>query len=168
MDCGVDDPDVLEFDHVGEKNANVSWLVYQGASARRVQSEIDRCEIVCVNCHRCRTAKRSRSWRHDPAVLRERSLTPGQRRNLMWIMGLLEAGECADCGENRLARLEFDHVGEKTGHVVSLARSGITLARLRAEVSRCELVCANCHRKRTRARLRAARRTRNTEDQRTA
>jgi len=58
LDCGECDPILLEFDHVrGEKYNNVSHLVGKGWSIDTIQKEIDKCEVVCSNCHRKRTAK---------------------------------------------------------------------------------------------------------------
>ena len=57
-DCGVSDYRVLEFDHVGlDKEFNVSTGV-GSYSLDRMQTEIAKCEIVCANCHRIRTADR--------------------------------------------------------------------------------------------------------------
>ena len=58
-DCGEDNPDVLEFDHVtGEKRKNVSRLVHEGYSLRTIFYEIHKCDVVCANCHRVRTKSR--------------------------------------------------------------------------------------------------------------
>src|SRR4051812_49162509 len=61
-DCGEADPVVLEFDHlrdkvfaIGEALANFSW--------RRILAEIEKCEVVCGNCHKRRTARRAQSYR---------------------------------------------------------------------------------------------------------
>lgn len=58
MDCGEDDPRVLQFDHRDPttKTANISNLVGQGYSTARIQAEIDLCDIRCANCHARRTA----------------------------------------------------------------------------------------------------------------
>lgn len=82
VDCGQADPVVLEFDHLGEKSGNVSTLAFHGASKRRLDEELARCEVVCVNCHRRRTAVEVGSWRIDPHVLADRDLRPEQARNL--------------------------------------------------------------------------------------
>jgi hypothetical protein len=146
---------VLEFDHVRDKTANVSELVYAGVLPSRIEAEIARCEVVCVNCHRIRTARRGGSWRANPSLLD--SLAKGERRNMLWLRDLLRSATCADCGTGQLAVLEFDHVAGKAGHVGRLARDGVGLARLRAEAARCEVVCGNCHRRRTRDRHRLSR-----------
>lgn len=59
-DCGQTfDPIAMDFDHVrGEKNDNVGSMVARGVALDRIQAEIDKCELVCANCHRVRTADR--------------------------------------------------------------------------------------------------------------
>ena len=54
-------PYVMDFDHIrGKKKMAVSLFVRTSFSLDIVQAEIDKCEVVCSNCHRERTAKRSR------------------------------------------------------------------------------------------------------------
>ena len=58
-DCGEQDPVVLEFDHLRDKSFDIG----QALSYRNWQSildEIAKCEVVCANCHRRRTAQRRR------------------------------------------------------------------------------------------------------------
>ncbi len=65
VDCGTIDIRVLEFDHVrGDKAATISELWTGGHSIARIQSEIDKCEVVCANCHRIRTGDRAGWARH--------------------------------------------------------------------------------------------------------
>lgn len=59
-DCGELDPVVLEFDHVrGEKKANIANLLCSGGK-ETLRIELEKCDVVCANCHRRRTAKRRR------------------------------------------------------------------------------------------------------------
>lgn len=57
VDCGEDDPIVLEFDHLRDKKFSISEGL-QGRRWQDVLDEIAKCEVVCANCHRRRTATR--------------------------------------------------------------------------------------------------------------
>ena len=57
-DCGVQyDPWVMDFDHLRDKKFDVSTAA-QNLSKEVVLAEIEKCEVVCANCHRQRTHKR--------------------------------------------------------------------------------------------------------------
>lgn len=64
VDCGESDIVVLEFDHLRDKVADVSVLARGGYSVEAIKREIDKCEVVCANCHRRRTAKRADTYRY--------------------------------------------------------------------------------------------------------
>lgn len=150
-DCGEADPNVLEFDHVGTKRDHVSWLVWKGPSIEMLQEEISQCEVVCVNCHRRRTARRGGSWRASRRVdVNGGDRLPHERRAIRFVREHLLESRCADCGTNELAVLDFDHIGPKTARVMKLACDGYSLRRIQAEIDQCEVRCANCHRRRTR------------------
>lgn len=63
------------------------------------------------------------------------------------VVAYLEAHPCVDCGERDVAVLEFDHVEERRDTVGELLARGATAERLKAEFARCEVRCANCHRR---------------------
>jgi protein-arginine kinase activator protein McsA len=68
IDCGEDDPIVLEFDHVrGTKRENVSKLICDGLSWNVVENEIKKCEVRCANCHRRKTAKQLNYYIYTPS-----------------------------------------------------------------------------------------------------
>ena len=55
---------------------------------------------------------------------------------------------CSECGFNtHVAALEFHHLvpGEKEGCVGKLLREA-SMERLLAEIAKCKVLCANCHR----------------------
>lgn len=60
VDCGEDDPIVLEFDHVrGVKKFEISRAVNGSTrSWKSISAEIDKCEVRCANCHRRATRRR--------------------------------------------------------------------------------------------------------------
>jgi hypothetical protein len=62
-DCGFNShPAALEFDHLpGSTKVRAVSLLLMG-SLKIVFEEIDKCEVVCSNCHRIRTSNRDQ-WR---------------------------------------------------------------------------------------------------------
>lgn len=59
VDCGENDPVVLEFDHVGgtrQGGLTVADMIQRGYSFQRIVEETQECDVVCANCHRRRTA----------------------------------------------------------------------------------------------------------------
>jgi hypothetical protein len=58
-DCGNSYPYyVMHYDHLGDKEECVSILKAQGATKKRILKEIEKCELVCANCHAERTHQR--------------------------------------------------------------------------------------------------------------
>jgi HNH endonuclease len=148
-DCGLTDPAVLEFDHVGPKWMEVGKLVREAYRLSRIKEEIENCELVCANCHRRRTALRARAWRVDPEWRTKRCIRPLRRRNRLFLLEYLGSTPCVDCGEADPVVLDFDHVGTKRYGVVQLADRETSIASLEREIAECQVRCANCHRRRT-------------------
>lgn len=57
VDCGERDPIVLEFDHLRDKSFAIGPHLCR-RSWKAILREIRKCEVVCANCHRRRTAQR--------------------------------------------------------------------------------------------------------------
>jgi hypothetical protein len=62
FDCrisGKDHPEVLDFDHISkDKEFNISEFRFLTSSINKVKKEIEKCDMVCSNCHRIRTSRR--------------------------------------------------------------------------------------------------------------
>lgn len=57
-DCDGEFPTVcMDFDHLGDKEFNVGDLS-KASSISKLIAEIQKCEVVCSNCHRIRTNDR--------------------------------------------------------------------------------------------------------------
>lgn len=50
--CGEDHPASLEFHHTRDKKMNISRMVANGNGLDTLREEIEKCEIICANCHR--------------------------------------------------------------------------------------------------------------------
>ena len=143
-DCIKNFPSVcMEFDHVRPgKRMNLAGM--GNFKRKHVASEVALCEVVCCNCHRVRTFAR---------------LVPTTNKRLLTFrqkVAELKAAPCTDCGDCfHHAAMDFDHVrGEKFKEVSAMW--SYLWARVLEEVAKCDLVCANCHRLRTQARLQKA------------
>lgn len=60
VECGVNYPYyVMDFDHLeDDKDFHISQHTKITRSLERIKEEIDKCEIVCSNCHRKRSHQR--------------------------------------------------------------------------------------------------------------
>lgn len=75
-----------------------------------------------------------------------------QRRNTrrQFVFDILkDCGGCIDCGEANISTLQFDHVkGKKIANVSWLVKNS-NLNKIKKEILKCQIVCANCHAIRT-------------------
>lgn len=70
--------------------------------------------------------------------------------NRLFLKELKESTPCTDCGRiYPYYIMDFDHKPDQVKYkeVAKLVTS--SLAKLKEEIAKCELVCANCHRERT-------------------
>ena len=58
VDCGEQNPILLDFDHLRDKRCNVSKLVYSSCSLDTIKREIIKCVVRCTNCHRLKLHKK--------------------------------------------------------------------------------------------------------------
>ena len=60
VDCGENYPYwILEFDHLKDKNFTIAQFRSTTMSLEVVKEEIEKCDVVCSNCHKNRTFNRS-------------------------------------------------------------------------------------------------------------
>jgi hypothetical protein len=64
-----------------------------------------------------------------------------------------ETSGCVDCGIKNHIILDFDHLHDKKYNISRMIHDGFSWAAIKKEISKCEVVCANCHRIRTYNRL---------------
>lgn len=56
---------------------------------------------------------------------------------------------CVDCGEGDLVVLDFDHQFDKRMTISAMFRNSNSLEQIQREIDKCEVRCANCHRRKT-------------------
>ena len=67
------------------------------------------------------------------------------------VFEFLQGKSCVDCGENDWMVLEFDHKheNEKRKTISQMMLTAYSWNTIKKEIDKCEIRCANCHRRRT-------------------
>jgi hypothetical protein len=108
-------------------------------------------QSVCKGCNR--DYQRSHYQRNTETYKEKAAKTKKAARDLAchWIWDYFQEHPCADCGESDPVVLDFDHrdPADKVRDVSKLVAQGCRLARIQAEIAKCDVRCANCHRRRT-------------------
>lgn len=124
----------------------------------------------CKACDRARMQKK----RLNPAVKEQERLRmarwrerhPEQNRE-RWekshaekkqIIDEARKGGCVRCGESDLSCLDFHHRDRETKDADATGMRRFSLKRMLAEIAKCDVLCANCHRKHHRDEREALRR----------
>lgn len=107
---------------------------------------------LSYRCRRCNSEHLKRDYANNT----DRYLANARKRNkeyniekFKFIVKFLRDNPCVDCGEADLIVLEFDHLRDKKYTISTLLGSGHSMGLLKREIAKCEVVCANCHRRRT-------------------
>lgn len=68
-----------------------------------------------------------------------------------FLISYCKENPCVDCGEDDFLALDFDHIdrNDKVMNISKMVRAQFSLTKIKEEISKCEVRCANCHRKRT-------------------
>lgn len=131
--CGENTPCCLEFHHLRDKDALIPTLISNAVSVEKLQTEIDKCKVVCSNCHRkihCNKPPRDRMLKFKLAYKTK-----------------CETG-CYFCPEKYYACLDFHHLRDKVDTIGNMTKQKqYTLEDVQAEIKKCIVICSNCHRK---------------------
>ena len=101
----------------------------------------------CRDCRKVYDAARYGKLERERCREKSRAL---RKRNRDFVFAYLLEHPCADCGETDPVVLEFDHVrGEKEFEVTLRVNNGHSLSKIMGEIAKCDVRCANCHRRRT-------------------
>ena len=118
-----------------------------------------RCKVKGIrrsHCKACMSKHHKAYYKSSPTrririkeVKRERA-----RQNRLYVQGYLRTHPCVDCGEQDVVVLDFDHVRgvkhrrmRKSRGIRTLVHEGVSLKVLKAEIAKCDVRCANDHRR---------------------
>lgn len=82
-------------------------------------------------------------------LLKEKSIRKKDLKNLIkkYIMQFKLKNGCSKCGEKRWFCLDFHHKKDKLKNVSSMLSQAYSLQSVKKEMTKCDLLCANCHKK---------------------
>lgn len=159
QDCGGTFPPwVMDFDHrePREKKFSIAAGKVLLKSRAALLEEIAKCDIVCANCHAVRTYewvranKATLSWFAVGVSARIEEHRAYWKANTDLLAELRDV-PCLDCGQRfPFYVMQFDHRDRtQKRYTVSQMISRAGPKTILAEVAKCDIVCANCHRDRT-------------------
>ena len=104
-------------------------------------------------CKKCQQVYYKAHYRNNKEIYNRRRCerhrrirAEGRARLREYLVGKV----CIDCSESDPTVLELDHVrGKKVGTIGTLIHKGHTWRRIEEELGKCEVRCANCHRRKT-------------------
>lgn len=88
-------------------------------------------------------------WYRENKEIQYARIKANKKRLIDWISEYKKTLKCSKCPENHPAALDFHHRNpeEKEGRIADLANKGWSVKRLMSEIEKCDVLCANCHRK---------------------
>jgi len=69
----------------------------------------------------------------------------GVKKRTQFIMDYLKNKKCVDCGEANPLVLQFDHQRDKIKSVMHMVAHNYSLKKIKKEITKCQIRCANCH-----------------------
>lgn len=124
-------------------------LKEQGKRYKEI-SQILNCSSGIITYH-CKTTFGD-GRKNKPKILKTYSKAKEMRdkynkRNKNYVVEYLISHPCIDCGNTDIRVLDFDHVRDvKINNIATACQKAWKLEKLIAEIKKCEVRCANCHR----------------------
>ena len=104
-------------------------------------------------CKDCFSKYEHTIWKTDQKRRKDHKITDlkNKKRNNQFLWDYKKEHPCVDCGEKDPLVLEFDHKKLKTKkrNLADFRRFGCSIESLLKEINKCDIRCANCHRRRT-------------------
>ncbi len=103
---------------------------------------------TCRECMSIHQKKYFQGDAHDRHLANVKERKEEVRRvSREFVYSYLLTHPCSSCGESDPRVLEFHHKFGKDMEVSALVSGGYSIERILAEIAKCDVLCANCHRK---------------------
>lgn len=116
---------------------------------KRIRGSKSQTQPYCLPCQREYDReywKRTRTKRNKLKRISDKKL---RQKNRQFTVNYLKNHSCVDCGESDPVVLEFDHRENKFDNISDLIGKRIALKKIFSEIQKCDIRCANCHRRKT-------------------
>lgn len=147
-DCGkIYEPYCMDYDHIPEKGKKIkciSRMVLESCPQQDILNEIAKCDLICLLCHNKRTFER-----FNQKLGPKRKYRPSAQKNIQ-IINDFKNKPCSICNQQYDSyNMQIDHIDPMTKlyDVCQLKHSKSII--LIAELKKCQVVCALCHRKKS-------------------
>lgn len=70
-----------------------------------------------------------------------------RKRNKSYVLDIKAQHSCRACGESESICLDFHHLYDKNVNIADMYSAGCSLSKIDEEISKCVILCSNCHRK---------------------
>jgi hypothetical protein len=150
--CGISDPRVLDFHHTNPdvKNITPSRMPWRGWNVQRMTAELSQCQALCANCHRMEHYEIAKVSPLSCETLGDKAhkTLRTRKRRIAFIEDYKKTKCCIICHNTDYRVLDFHHrdPNTKLSNVAHLAKRGFGIPRIKVELSKCDPICANCHR----------------------
>lgn len=104
---------------------------------------------ICINCKRIYNREYEKKRPVCAKKIKEKKQKIRKEKIKKWLYNYLLKNPCVDCGERDPVVLTFDHLKDKEMVISNMVGSGYSIERIKKEIEKCEVVCANCHLRRT-------------------
>jgi len=125
---GKDFPEFMDFHHIDSVNKTdgIGNMISHGYSEKRILNEIEKCKIICKNCH----AKIHRTI-----------------NKYEWYVDFRKELICEKCGERDSDLLVLHHISteEKEMEISTMLNCGYSIEKISEEISKCMCLCLECH-----------------------
>jgi hypothetical protein len=100
-------------------------------------------------CKKCYSDHARQKYIDGDKIRKDRNKTKIEREARGYIWSVLSTSSCIDCGNSDPLVLEFDHRDgvDKLANISMMFRRSV--GAIITEINKCDIRCANCHRKRT-------------------
>lgn len=101
---------------------------------------------ICLECYRAYSKEHYKRNKKAYNERRNRHCRIYRERNRKFLHDYLRRHPCSYCGFEDIRALEFHHQrGEKKENISILSGQGRSLSLVEREISKCVVLCANCH-----------------------